>query len=195
MPQEKSAARKQQDQYLQDMQLTQELDTPRYKAFWLHKEGTRCGSSRLLFTPEGIVILGDMAPGQYGVMSHRYQSLEWFTGELYADYLSSKFLRRGFHRGLAVEELQQIVTAKQYSFEEKLSEESCEDLTRLIRLLDCEEVGKEGLRDTLFEIDFDYFSEVFPGWGYNPNEVALLCAIQERFTHLYHNDLRTPDEP
>jgi hypothetical protein len=62
------------------------------KAFYLKPQrNTRMGSCLILFTPEGIVICGDMTPGRAAVSTFGY-GLDWFASELGWDYLSSKFL-------------------------------------------------------------------------------------------------------
>lgn len=65
----------------------------RIKAFYIKEPGTRMGSSLILFTPEGIAIMGDLTPGR-GAMSVYGYGLSWFASELGEDYLCGKFLEK-----------------------------------------------------------------------------------------------------
>lgn len=72
------------------------------KAFYLKRPNTRSESCLILFTPEGIVITGDMTPGRGAVSAFGY-GLDWFVSELGWDYLASKFLDKEWVPELAVE--------------------------------------------------------------------------------------------
>lgn len=65
----------------------------RIKTFYLKIPKTRMGSCLILFTPEGIAIMGDMTPGRAAVSTLGY-GLDWFASELGWDYLCSKFLEK-----------------------------------------------------------------------------------------------------
>lgn len=54
-------------------------------AFYLRESpDTRIMSTLVLFTPEGIVITGDLCPGRNGVIIRGYD-LSWFASHLHAD--------------------------------------------------------------------------------------------------------------
>ena len=94
--------------------LEQLLDTEKFKAFKMKRPGSgRSMSTQILFTPEGIVISGDLCPrgGTRGVISDLGYGLDWFSGRLSEDYLCEKFLVVGWHRALAEEELTQMIKA------------------------------------------------------------------------------------
>ena len=94
--------------------LEQVLDTQRFKAFKMKRPGSgRSMSTQILFTPEGIVISGDLCPrpGTRGVVSDLGYGLDWFSGRLSEGYLCEKFLQTGWHRELAEEELKRMVKA------------------------------------------------------------------------------------
>lgn len=92
---------------LKDHTLEQVLDTEKFKAFYMRPPGGgRMMSTLFLFTPEGIVIMGDLCPGHSGgngVVSALGYGLRWFTEELSGDYLCQKFLQKGWHAELARE--------------------------------------------------------------------------------------------
>lgn len=94
---------------LKDHVLEQVLDTEKFRAFYLKKPGGgRMMSTLIMFTPEGIVITGDLCPGQRGVISTLGYGLDWFAGKLSEDYLCQKFFQQGWHRELAERELEEL---------------------------------------------------------------------------------------
>lgn len=78
----------------------------RIRAFYLKKPGGgRMMSTLILFTPEGIVICGDLNPhptGRGSASCFGY-GLPWFASELDGGYLCSKFLDKEWQNELAVE--------------------------------------------------------------------------------------------
>lgn len=92
--------------------LEQALDANGFKAFYLRKpEGGRMMSTLLVFTPEGIVITGDVRPTREGNASSLGYGVDWFAGALGEDYLCSKFLKKGWHAELAAEELRDMAAS------------------------------------------------------------------------------------
>jgi hypothetical protein len=92
--------------------LEQVLDTPKFKAFYLKAPGLgRMESCLIMFSPEGINILGDLCPGNdsrnSGVHAYGY-GLEWFAGNLSWSYLCEKFLSKEWHKELAEEDCRRI---------------------------------------------------------------------------------------
>lgn len=88
--------------------LEQVLDTEKFKAFYLKEPGMgRMQSCLILFTPEGIIICGDLCPGNdprnSGVHAFGY-GLTWFAGHLSSGYLCEKFLSKEWHKELAIED-------------------------------------------------------------------------------------------
>lgn len=206
------------DRIMRTLALYQELDTPHYKAFVLRnvERSTRIDSCRIIFTPDGIVICGDLCPGDGnngGLVSDLGYGLGWFAGELGSDYLCSKFLRQKFVPQLAMKEIESWVDAindRRYDAEDKVSEiedgegddmfsaclddsnaqERIDALEDIIYKLDCNEMGEHGLHEALGDLDCDYVCEGVPGYGYEPRDENLLSAIQRRFAYLYKHDLR-----
>ena len=82
--------------------------TPNIEMYYLREPGSgRMMSTLIMFTPEGIVITGDLAPGSsgHGVVSCSGYGIDWFTGLLDSDYLASKFLDRQWEREYSAEVL------------------------------------------------------------------------------------------
>lgn len=83
------------------------------QAYWMKKPGEgRMMSTLILFTPEGIVITGDLCPrvGTRGVISDLNYGRGWFSGKLSGDYLCQKFLDKSWHAELATEDLKDMAT-------------------------------------------------------------------------------------
>lgn len=98
---------------LKDHVLEQVLDTEKFKGFYLKPPGrTRMMSTLILFTPEGIIICGDLCPGNRGAnrgnVSAFGYALDWFASKLGEDYLCSKFLDKDWHEELAVRDLDRM---------------------------------------------------------------------------------------
>lgn len=92
------------DNALKDHTLEQVLDTPNFKAFYLRPPGGgRMMSTLIVFTPEGIVLMGDLTPGHHGNVSALGYGLSWFAGDLSGSYLCEKFLQKSWHAELAKE--------------------------------------------------------------------------------------------
>ena len=66
---------------------------------------TRCMSTLLTFTPEGIVLQGDLTPGHHGMVSAIGYGLDWFAGPLGESYLCGKFLQETWIQEIAIREL------------------------------------------------------------------------------------------
>ena len=96
------------DKIFENHYLEQVLDTDRFKAFYMRAPGLgRMESCLIMFSPEGINILGDLCPGNdtrnSGVHAYGY-GLDWFAGRLSWSYLCEKFLSKEWHRELAEED-------------------------------------------------------------------------------------------
>ena len=67
------------------------LDTD-LQAFYLKREGSgRMMSTLIIFSPEGITLIGDLVPCRHGCNSALGYGLRWFSDELSPDYLQEKF--------------------------------------------------------------------------------------------------------
>ncbi len=161
--------------------LEQVLDTRRFKAFKMKRpDSGRMMSTQIMFTPEGIVISGDLCPrpGTRGVVSDLGYGLDWFSGKLSENYLCEKFFVVGWHRALAEEELKVMIKAvKRGDYDsygwtgelEEVSGERREQHDELVRtrktlkdlMVSDEADREEQIKDTREEID-DLWKELRP---------------------------------
>jgi len=154
-----------------------------FKAFYMKdpKRG-RMMSTLILFTPEGIVLQGDLTPSRQGNVSCSGYGLDWFAGKLSESYLCEKFLHKGFVPALAREGLKQGVLDKRR--EKLIDKEEARDLWDSIRISD-DFVGPVDTYEFWIHLLQNDSSEC-PGHGYDPTEAGWLCAIQQRFSDLYN---------
>lgn len=147
------------------------------RAFSLCSERGRMMSVLLLFTPEGIVLMGDLRLTTRGVVAAYHYDLPWFCGARSEDYLCSKFLRKEWQPEVAGKDLQRLL-----SDHNDISPESGGALRKVLddieNMTQHEFLGAtEGLLDT----------EVAAGLGldYNLADAGWLVTIQKRFSMLY----------
>ena len=167
------------------------LDSGDFTAFHLKRVGEgRMMSTLIVFTPEGIVIQGDLTPERNGTVSNYGYGLGWFCGQLGEDYLCSKFLEKKFvpefaMRGLRYEILQQ----RRDGYLEK---DKARELWDSMRWLDDPISPERTYKFWTDELRNDS-GEGCPGYGYEPGEAGWLCAIQQRFSELYNaTPMETP---
>ena len=149
----------------------------RLSSYYLMRPGSRMGSVYLLFTGEGIVLMGDYCPAQNGVISCLGYGEGWFSERLGEDYLASKFLQKVW-------------------VPEQGAEALCYDLLHARRHDRLTKADAREAFDAVTEAVADYaltaeraytihgdagLSDFEGGMGYEPHEMALLCAIQQRF--------------
>ncbi len=162
--------------------------TDKITAYYLKEPGTRMGSTMLIFTPEGIAIMGDRVPTNNGTVSVFGVDLRWFAGGLSEDYLCEKFLQETWILEKAVEELRD----PEGYWRDGQNKGTLRQLSRIATLLGSGEHGEEWLCDELSDLDMD-LSEGVPGWDhYEPDQAGWLCAIQQRFAELYAEREATP---
>lgn len=221
---------------LKDHFLEQILDTEKFKAFYLReKPDSRMMSTLIIFSPEAIILCGDLTPARNGNVSVLGYGLHWFAGFLSEGYLAEKFLQKGWHQNLAERELTDLVaqikagkmddfdpslglfhddrigmleelkiSRKEPEIKAKLKSElvrcraeSLKLRSKIVGELDdllgsLVDMGQDSFCDAYRQID--PHCEDFPGWGYNPTELGWLCAIQQKFSELYHKKAGTvPD--
>lgn len=143
-------------------------------AWKMAKPGTGINRVLLVFSPEGIVLQGDLTPERNGSVSTFGYGLEWFTRQLGWSYLAEKFLTKRWVPELAEEQLREWI--------DEYPEHSAELQKIADALVDFDH---RELSDRLYEIEPGFVDDHLPGWGYDPNEAALLQAIQRRFAELY----------
>jgi hypothetical protein len=180
------------------------------EAYYLHKEGSTLGSPEasdganyhgprvwlservlstlILFSPEGIVLLGDLAPcaGKNGCISGYGYDARWFAEKVNEDYLCSKFLEQTFQVDVA----KTWVEDRLADLRDPASGESDEATDRLLqelmlRLIENgdDPYAEEWFRDALRESKLG--GDELEGYGYDLEQAGMLCAIQQRFAELY----------
>ncbi len=175
---------------LADHVITQLYDTgeganPRHVGFSLKRPGTGAFGFEVHFTGYGIFLQGDLSPVRSGGFGCRqYKTLGWFLGELSSGYMAAKFLEKGYRPELAASDLEGLM---QDNEDWGISEKSLSDLKEIVaelRLGDL--VSDSRLYDRLHEVDLEHLTDDgVPGWGYDPDEVAWLVAIQQCFRRTY----------
>lgn len=150
----------------------------------------------ILFTTEGIVIMGDLTPCQNGVISCKGYGLSWFAGQLSEDYLCEKFLSKEFRIDKAIRVFKEDLLRKR-------RESGLNPPASLVRQKRC--IDKDGAREAwnwingfedepnpwaFFEMYSDVFGDTPEGtYGYNLGDAGWLCAIQQTFARLYNQML------
>ncbi len=161
------------------------------KAFYLHGGDvmtTRMMSVMLVFTPENIVITGDLHPGWHGIISAAGYGLDWFCRNLDPDYLAGKFLESGvWEEDRARAELQRYIS-------EQAGEAWCQrdrwTIKRLKALRDmlrtCPWIYEND--QTWYDAVSEHISDLWDHgqfWGYPSADYMWLAAIQRRFREAY----------
>lgn len=147
------------------------------KAYYLRKyPDRRMMSTLIIFSPEGIVITGDLRPVRTGCMTYGY-NLEWFVGELSPQYLAEKFLEIQWSEEYAKDFIKTCIEEMKENEELEKAKE-VEDLSSAY----CFESSHEfyntfsGVIDDLSGTGMDYLEQ----------EVGWLSAIQKKFAEEWH---------
>lgn len=138
-------------------------------------------SCLITFTAEGIVIQGDLTPGQNGVISVCGYCLAWFADRKSEDYLCEKFLRKEFVPELALRSFRERVLM--YRRDGSIPKDRAREAFDWIA-----SSGGDGMpAEEFFEAYWGCFRDSPDGcgYGYNPADAGWLCAIQQRFAALY----------
>lgn len=192
---------KQVEQYVSNVQnhVLEEIQTGIVSAYRLHNPAYgRLESCLLLDTPEGFVIMGDMSPNNFhGCTSNFGYSLAWFAGNLSINYLLEKVhLEKSWQPELALADLTEWL--KSLLENECMSEETKawakKELERGMSTdeFTCQDDMNAYFDDMGVSLDaqeaaesVEHWMEVISPWGPSLNDVALLYAIQKRFSELY----------
>jgi hypothetical protein len=147
-------------------------------------EQGRMMSTLFVFTPEGIVIMGDLCPGgpgNRGSISNYNYGLGWFSRKQSEYYLCEKFLSREWQSVVAArfvrEHMGEIKMEKDSESLERLN-----DWQDLLDQLDGGEMGSDQFHDALQDLDYEHDEE---GYEYHLQTAGWLCALQQRFVELY----------
>lgn len=195
---EKHMATSLKDHFLEEISAGEKI-----RAFYIKREGTRMMSTLILFTPEGIVLMGDLCPSNHGAASAFGYGLDWFSGRLSEDYLCEKFLRKCWQLEVAKEHCewhieQAVEEAKKYRLCE--GDGDREDARRSIKegrrwQAVLKALGDEGTEQTCYDEMCDqdlYDGDTMPGYDYPRGDAGWLCAIQQKFSELYRAKQAVP---
>lgn len=162
------------------------------KAFYLKAPGEgRMMSTLFVFTPEGIVVMGDFCPGgprNQGCISVYNYGLRWFATELSEHYMCGKFLGEVWQPQVALEWMRD-------NREDLMAEGlKAEDLMPIEAALDGGEMSEQDFRDDLEAAGYEC-DDGIPGYDYDLEEAGRLCALQQRFAELYQKTVKTEPPP
>ena len=178
------------------------------RCFYMRKApDTRMMSVFLIFSPEGIVITGDLHPGkesvsgQNGVIGLVGYDLGWFVQDLSDKYLASKFLNQTWIMEHYVEQVRELLVELREEENDLLEPPQDWDVGGDVLYgteADAIEyyltfMDKWGVSTYKEALDFlpagccvDNDEEfVAGGYGYDPTELGWLVAIQQKFRELY----------
>lgn len=171
---------------LREHVLEQILDTEKFKAFYIKQPGQgRMMSTLILFTPEGIVLQGDLTPSRNGNVSCLGYGLSWFSSKLGEDYLCSKFLDRVFVAEHAVSNIRYFILQERR--EGSLSKDRARELWDSCPRAD--EVDARAASE-FWTDEMHMDGADCPFYTYEPGAAGWLCAIQQTFARLF-NEQRT----
>lgn len=146
----------------------------------------RAMSTLFVFTPEGIVVMGDLCPGgpkNQGSISNYNYGIGWFSRPQSEYYLCEKFLSREWQIEVAERWCREhIEELKKEAAEEKKVVEKLEEWEELLSTLQAGEIGCDQFQEALQEFDYDIEDE---GFEYPLDTAGWLCALQQRFVELH----------
>lgn len=155
------------------------VDTPEVKGWYLKRPGSgRSMSTLILSTREGLVILGDLCPKRYGVISGYGYDWQWFAGKKSEGYLCEKFLSREFILEQAIPALREAIIEGRRSG--AIGQDKAREALNRITLGDVE--GPESCYEIFTDAGLSDIESL--GHDYNPADAGWLCAIQQRFAQL-----------
>lgn len=159
-------------------QLVQIADKHGFQVFLLVPlNGGHVLSTILVFSPnDGIVIFGDLCPGERGVFSTKDTSLEWFAQpDLPENALCERFLKKEWNSEHAVEGLKVLMGAGTVA-------DFGNDLLTALEDGDFYEMSADDFSQKMMAHGLEA-GEI--GFGYEEDESSRLLAIQRIFAAFY----------
>lgn len=193
------------DHYLEPLEIGQYV-----KSYYLRQRpDSRAMSTLLIFSPEGIIITGDLRPGNNGGVVAAGYGLDWFSAPLQPRYLAEKFLKEKWVPGAFIKAVKDYINDR---FESRtlsikrhpwrIGHYVADNWTEgraLLYLINHSELieSPHSTYDNLPAFRREgmgwycpYDSEFLaPGYDYDPAELGWLAAIQRRFSEL--REIRT----
>jgi hypothetical protein len=137
----------------------------------------RAQSCYLIFSVEGIVIMGDWCPKQNGVISCYGYSEGWFAGQLSRSYIAEKFLQKSWQPEQGYEQLRQrILEGRRW---DSITKEAARDAFDALLAEESSHLSADRAYKIFSDAGLSDFEDI--GHGYDPVDVDLLQAIQIRF--------------
>lgn len=149
---------------------------------YLQRPGTsRMMSTLILFTPEGIALMGDLTPERNGSISACGYGEQWFKGQLSEGYLCEKFLDKKFSPKRALASLRrEILDARR---EGTLTNKEARDAWGNVDGWGDEFFTVQDYENLYFNV-FENHPQEAP-MDYDEGEAGWLCAIQQRYHQIY----------
>ncbi len=160
--------------------------TPNVEMYYLREPNRgRMMSTLIVFTPEGIVVTGDLSPsaGAGGVTSWPGYGIDWFTGRLDFAYLAEKFLDKQWEPEYSAEILRQHTAVR--GLYEDWSDDDKDAVRKLAQRCENREVGPHQIVEQLYDLG-DEDASGMPNLTYNEPDMVWLSAIQQTFAKLYN---------
>ncbi len=150
------------------------LNQDPFRAYMLRPAGGgHPNSVMVMFTPEGIVVMGDHAPTRTGIVASGY-NLKWFSERKNPEYLAGKFdLPEGYNHALAIEFM------RGRAQDTALTEMVRDEYSEWLEVFELGDAGEHEFYVKLQELNEEEW--YLRARGYDPNVMAKLTAIQHRF--------------
>lgn len=154
-----------------------------FLAYYMKEPGQgRMMSTLFVFTPEGVVIMGDLCPGgpgNRGSISNYNYGIGWFSRKQSETYLCEKFLSKEWQSVVAARWVREHIDEMKKDKEDLSRLEEWQDL---LGRLEGGEMGAERFHEALQDLDYDVEDE---GYEYHLQTAGWLCGLQQRFVELY----------
>lgn len=141
-------------------------------------DGSRRMSTLLTFSPEGIIILGDLRSGDRGLISDHDVGLGWFCGDVPENDLCEKFgLRPEWQPEAAARDLRHLA--------QRIDPLEAIRLVGIREGIDAGAIEEDGLRQGLQHLGFDRKLVADIGYDFPLADAGWLVAIQRKFAELW----------
>lgn len=170
----------------------------RMSSFYLREsDDSRHMSTLISFTPEGIVLQGDLTPSQPGNVSVLGYGVGWFGSKKSPYYLAEKFLSRCYEEDRAEKEYREYLTDMANDAWETRDIDLIQKARKLRDFVEDEwDIFRSGyhLHDSLSDFDYSLVDDGIPwGWDYPSSDFCWLAAIQKRFSEVYQEWIETEE--
>lgn len=160
-------------------------ENERLQCVILRSPGQIAQSTVITAGPGHIHIAGDLCPAR-GVTYHTGDTTRmfgWFAGASSPSYLAEKFLREGWDRERAIRDATHALTDV---YGDPWTTEQLQEIRELIQRLEGGDfdADQRAVAETMSEVGTETADGLW-GDGYDPRDLACLCAIQQQFSQLW----------